>query len=69
METCKIIFIKCLLCNFNLNEPDEVREHYIAFHKADPKNNLRKFFRKLETFFMERGVSDVSSFYRRVSLK
>ena len=47
--------MKRLLCNFNSNEPNEVREHYIAFHKVDPKNRffLRKFFKKLETFFKE----------------
>ena len=61
--------MKYLLCNFNSNEPDEVREHYIAFHKVNPKKNLRKFFRKLEMFFMERGVSDVRNFYRQVNLK
>ena len=34
--------MKCLLFNFNSNEPNEVREHYIAFHKVDPKNEFFK---------------------------
>ena len=36
--------MKCLLCNFNSNEPSEMREHYIAFHKFDPMN---VFFTKI----------------------
>ena len=36
--------MKFFLCNFNSNEPIEVREHYVAFHKVDPKN---EFFKKL----------------------
>ena len=49
--------MKCLLCNFNSNDPNEVRGHYITFDKVDPKIEfLRTFFKKLEAFFMERGV-------------
>ena len=51
--------MKCLLCNFNSNEPNEVREHYIDYKNdyVDTRtNSLRRFFKKLETFFMERGV-------------
>ena len=44
--------MKCLLCNFNLNEPNEVREHYIAFHKVDPKNEFfKKIFQEVRNVF------------------
>ena len=36
--------MKCLLCNFNSNEPNEVRGHYITFDKVDPKT---EFFKKI----------------------
>ena len=36
--------MKCLLCNFNSNEPNEMRKHYITFHKVNPKN---EFFKKV----------------------
>ena len=44
--------MKCLLCNFDSNEPNEVREHYIAFHKVDPKNEFfQKIFQEVRNAF------------------
>ena len=44
--------MNCLLCNFNSNEPNEVREHYIAFHKVDLKNEfLKNIFQELRNIF------------------
>ena len=44
--------MKRLLCNFNSNEPNEVREHYIAFHKVDPKNGFfKKIFQEVRNVF------------------
>ena len=50
--------MKRLLCNFNSNEPNEVREHYIAFHKVDPKNRFfKKIFQEVRNVFQ--GISCV----------
>ena len=44
--------MKSLLCNFNSNEPNEVREHYIVFQKVDPKNEFfKKIFQGVRNFF------------------
>ena len=44
--------MKSLLCNFNSNKPNEVREHYIAFHKVDPKNEFfKKIFEEVRNVF------------------
>ena len=44
--------MKCPLFNFNSNEPNEVREHYIAFHSVDPKNEFfKKFFQEVRNVF------------------
>ena len=49
--------MKCLLCNFNSNEPNEVTEHYIAFHKVDPKNEfLKKIFQEVRKVFHGKSV-------------
>ena len=36
--------MKCLLCEFNSNETQKLRDHYIAQHKVDIEN---QFFKKL----------------------
>ena len=44
--------MKCLLYNFNSNETNEVREHYIAFHKDDPKNEFfKEIFQEVRNVF------------------
>ena len=44
--------MKCLLCNFNSNEPNEVREYYIAVHKVDLKNDFfQEMFQEVRNVF------------------
>ena len=44
--------MKCLLRNFNSNEPNAVREHYITFHKVDLKNEFfEKIFQEVRNIF------------------
>ena len=51
--------MKCLLCNFQSNNQNEVRNHYIHFHRVDSKN---EFFKKI--FAEEKNV-----FYRKRCLR
>ena len=51
--------MKCLLCNFQSNDQNEVRNHYINFHRVDSK---KKFFKK--TFAEDKNV-----FYRKRCLR
>ena len=34
--------MKCLLCNFQLNDQNDLRNHYINFHRVDSKNEFFK---------------------------
>ena len=44
--------MKCLLRNFNSNEPNAVREHYITFHKVDLKKEFfEKIFQEVRNIF------------------
>ena len=44
--------MKCLQCNFNSNVSNEVRKHYIAFHKANSKNEFfKKIFQEVRNIF------------------
>ena len=36
--------MKCLLCNFNAKDKNEIKNHYINFHNVDKDN---KYFRRL----------------------
>ena len=36
--------MKCLLCNFNAKDKNEIENHYINFHNVDKDN---KYFRRL----------------------
>ena len=51
--------MKCLLCNFELNDQKEVKNHYINFHRVDSKN---KFFKKI-------FVEDKNVFYGKIYLR
>ena len=49
--------MKCLLCEFNSNETQKLRDHYIAQHKVDIENQfLKKLFDEKKTFFTEKSV-------------
>ena len=51
--------MKCLLCNFQSNDQNKVRNHYINFHGFDSKNEFSK------KIFAE----DKNVFYRKKCLR
>ena len=44
--------MKCLLCNFQSNESDDVKKHYLEFHNVDRNNQFFiKLFKKQNSVF------------------
>ena len=52
--------MKCLLCEFNSNETEKLRDHYIAQHKVDIENQFfKKLFDKKKKHFLRKKVCEM----------
>ena len=52
--------MKCLLCEFNSNETQKLRDHYIAQHKVDIENQFfKKLFDEKKKHFLRKKVCEM----------